>query len=63
MIPMNTDSDGCAKTVLSGYYKYGVQTLLTGDFVTTGTIVMEYEDDTIQHGDGRNEQDCQGSVL
>lgn len=63
VVPINVDADGVAKTVLAGYYKYGVQTLLTGNFGTTGTIVMEYEDDTIQHGDGRNEQDCQGSVL
>lgn len=37
---------GAAKTILSGYYKYGVQTLLLGDFGTTGTIVLDvYEDD------------------
>lgn len=40
--PINVDSDGLAKTVLAGYYKYGVQTLLTGQFGTSGTIVMEY---------------------
>lgn len=33
--------DGVAKTVLSGYFKYGVQTLLTGNFGTTGTIIVE----------------------
>lgn len=32
---------GAAKTILSGYYKYGVQTLLLGNFGTTGTIVLE----------------------
>lgn len=41
VIPMNIDSDGVAKTVCSGYFKYGVATLLTGEFGTTGTIVME----------------------
>lgn len=45
VVPINVDADGVAKTVLAGYYKYGVQTLLTGNFGTTGTIVMEYEDD------------------
>lgn len=45
VVPLNL-VEGCAKTVLAGYYKYGVQTLLTGDFGTTGTIVMEiYEDE------------------
>lgn len=38
---LNTAGKGIAKTVLSGYYKYGVQTLLTGDFGTSGTIVLE----------------------
>ena len=48
--PINTDEDGCAKTVLAGYYKYGVATLLLGNFGTTGTIVMEiYETDPIEH--------------
>lgn len=37
---LNT-SGGASKTVLAGYYKYGVQTLLTGEFGTTGTIVVE----------------------
>jgi hypothetical protein len=27
---MNTDSEGNAKTILSGYYKYGVATLIGG---------------------------------
>ena len=27
--PINTDGD-CAKTILAGYYKYGVATLLGG---------------------------------
>lgn len=42
---LNTAGEEIAKTVLAGYYKYGVQTLLTGDFGTTGTMVLEYEDD------------------
>lgn len=48
---LNVESNSVAKTVCAGYYKYGVQTLLTGDFGTTGTIVMEiYEDeDPPQH--------------
>lgn len=37
---LNTAS-GVSKTVLAGYYKYGVQTLLTGDFGTNGTMVLE----------------------
>ena len=44
VVPLNTAGQGIAKTVLAGYYKYGVQTLLTGDFGTTGTMVMEYEE-------------------
>lgn len=30
MIPMNTDSQGNASTILAGYYKYGVATLIGG---------------------------------
>lgn len=40
-IPLNTDGE-CAKTILSGYYKYGVATLIGGNFGTTGTIILEY---------------------
>lgn len=43
VVPLNTVG-WAAKTILAGYYKYGVQTLLTGDFGTTGTMVMEYEE-------------------
>lgn len=46
---LNTDGNENAKTVCAGYFKYGVQTLLTGDFGTTGTIVLEYEEDTLEH--------------
>lgn len=63
VIPVNTVF-GVAKTVCAGYYKYGVQTLLTGDFGTTGTIVLEYEEnDSIQHDGGRDCTDNQGAVL
>ena len=27
---MNTDEQGCAKTVLAGYFKYGAATLIGG---------------------------------
>lgn len=46
-IPINTDRGGAAKTILSGYYKYGTQTLLLGDYGTSGTVVLEvYEEDS-----------------
>lgn len=46
LIPINTDMGGAAKTVLAGYYKYGTQTLLLGDYGTSGTVVLEiYEED------------------
>ena len=53
---LNTDADGSAKTVCAGYYKYGVQTLLTGEYGTTGTIILEYDA-------GRVMQDNQGAIL
>ena len=40
MIPLNTDRGGASKTVLAGYYKFGVQTLLLGTFGSTGTTVL-----------------------
>lgn len=43
---LNVESNSVAKTVCAGYYKYGVQTLLTGDFGTTGTIVIEIHETT-----------------
>ena len=44
-IPMNTDNEGLAKTVLAGYFKYGCQTLLGDNYGTCGTILMEiYEE-------------------
>ena len=46
LIPWNTDGGGNSKTILAGYFKYGVATLLTGDYGTSGTVVMiVYEDD------------------
>ncbi|MBO4924435.1 MAG: hypothetical protein J5382_09990 [Bacteroidales bacterium] len=44
MIPMNTDSQGNASTILAGYYKYGVATLIGGGYGTSGTIVLVIED-------------------
>ena len=35
-IPLNTDIDGCVTTLLAGYYKFGTQTLLLGNYGTTG---------------------------
>jgi len=32
-VPLNTDNAGNASTVLAGYYKYGVATLLGGGMV------------------------------
>lgn len=42
-IAVNVDEDGCAKTVLAGYYKYGCATLLGKTFGTSGTVVIEIE--------------------
>lgn len=41
------DVDGIAKTIVSGYYKFGTATLLFWGG-STGTAIMEieYEDDT-----------------
>lgn len=52
-IPINTDGE-CAKTILAGYYKYGVATLLGGNFGTTGTVILEWNEEsyTIEHGQG-----------
>ncbi len=45
LIPLNTDESGNAKTILSGYFKYGVATLIGGEYGTSGTsIVLLYED-------------------
>jgi hypothetical protein len=39
--PLNTDIDGNASTILAGYYKYGVATLMLGNYGTSGTIILE----------------------
>lgn len=44
VVPINTVGGAGAKTVLSGYFKYGVQTLLTGEYGTSGTAVLEVAD-------------------
>ena len=62
-VAVNADRGDIAKTILAGYYKYGVQTLLTGDFGTTGTIVMEYEDDTDKRDTGRDGIRDKGELL
>ena len=40
-VTLNTDADACCSTLLSGYFKYGVATLIGGGYGTTGTAVME----------------------
>lgn len=48
--PINADGGGCSKTVLAGYYKYGVATLLGETFGTTVTIILEIdEEDSDKH--------------
>ena len=43
-IVLNTDSDGCVAAILAGYYKFYSQTLLLGNYSTTGgAIKVEYE--------------------
>lgn len=42
---MNTDEQGCAKTVLAGYFKYGAATLIGGGYGTKGTVIIEIEDE------------------
>lgn len=57
LIPMNVDREGVAKTVLAGYFKYGVRTLLTGDFGTSGTVVLEvYEESDSDKCDERGSE-------
>lgn len=46
IVPINTDDCGDAKTILSGYFKYGAATLIGGQYGTTGTAIIEiYEKD------------------
>ena len=48
---------GAAKTVLSGYYKFGCATLLGDTFGTSGTAVMEIYEDTDKYGQAGTLQD------
>lgn len=44
LIVLNTDSDVCVATILAGYYKFGSQTLLLGNYGTTVVAIeIEYE--------------------
>lgn len=43
-IPMNVESEGVAKTIVAGYFKFGAKTLLEWGG-TTGTIIKEIEDE------------------
>lgn len=57
VVPWNVDREGIAKTVLAGYYKYGVQTLLGENYGTSGTVVLEvYEDGSDTAGEVLPEQ-------
>ena len=38
--------------MLAGYYKYGVQTLLLGDFGTSGTVVLEIYESVLDKESG-----------
>lgn len=41
---LNADKLQLSPTILAGYYKFGSQTLLLGDYgVTGGAIMVEYE--------------------
>lgn len=58
-IPINVDRGGLAKTILAGYFKYGTQTLLLGDYGTSGTVILyvEYLDSTDEREGSRG--DCE----
>ena len=48
-IVLNTDSDVCVATILAWYYKFGSQTLLLGNYGTTGgAIKVEYEQQKVR---------------
>ena len=50
---------GLAKTILAGYFKYGTQTLLLGDYGTSGTVILYVEDmDSPDEGQG-SRGDCE----
>ena len=42
--PLNTGNQGNASTILAGYYKYGVATLMLGNYGTSGTIILETDE-------------------
>lgn len=46
VIPWSVDESGCAKTILSGYFKFGCATLLGDTFGTGGTSILIYEEDS-----------------
>lgn len=45
LVPINTDGDGNASTILAGYYKFGAATLIGGGYGTSGTAIIEIADD------------------
>ena len=45
LVPFNTDNEENAKTILAGYFKYGVATLIGGGYGTSGTIIIEWDED------------------
>ena len=42
-ILLNGITNDIAPTLLAGYYKYGVATLITGNFGTSGGAILEIE--------------------
>ena len=42
----NRCDDGCARTILAGYHKYGVDTVLGVSFGTGGTCIVEVYEET-----------------
>lgn len=46
-VAYNVDDEGNAKTILAGYFKFVVATLIGGTFGTSGTCIIElYENDS-----------------
>lgn len=45
LIPLNTDTDGCARTIVLSVYKRGSSCYLGGGFKTTGVLEVTYEED------------------
>lgn len=44
IVILNSDKDGTAPTVLAGYFKFGSQTLILGNYGTTGGQTRERPD-------------------